>query len=181
LGPSIALTGTPGTGKSAVAAELARGSRALEVGDLALSTGSGRRRGDATEVDLPRLSRRFSEMRARARPEFVVGHLAQLLPIRDVVVLRCHPIRLVARLDRARRGSNRDRIENAVAEATDLILREAIDRRRRILEIDTTQRSPATVAARILRWSRGARRPEYGSVDWLADPSVTDYLLARSP
>jgi adenylate kinase len=179
LGPSIAITGTPGTGKSAVATVLARRNLAVEVGELALSRGAGRRRGDAIEVDLPRLSRRFSEM--RTRPEFVVGHLAHLLPIRDVVILRCHPIRLVARLDRARRGSPRDRSENAVAEATDLILREAIDRRRRILEIDTTRISPAAVAARILRWSRGPRRPEYGSVDWLADPSVTDYLLARSP
>jgi adenylate kinase len=107
----------------------------------------------------------------------VVGHLSHLLPIRDAVVLRCHPVELLARLRTARRGSASDRRENVVAETTDVVLLEALRRRRRVWEVDTTGRSVADVAREVDAIVRDRAGPHHGSVDWLADPLVTDYLL----
>ena len=176
----IALTGVPGTGKSAAAAELAPVVRSVEVGELARGWGVARRSpGGALTVDLGRLRQRF-----RRRPpevELVVGHLAHLLPVRDVVVLRCHPDVLLGRLERARRGSRPDRQENYVAEALDLVLAEAVQPGRRVWEVDTTDRSPPAVARIVRRLLRVRPPSRYGTVDWLADPRVTEHLLPREP
>ena len=109
--------------------------------------------------------------------EVWVGHLAHLLPVRDVVVLRCHPVELLARLRAAHRGSERERREHTLAEATDVILLEATRLRRRIWEVDTTGRPVAEVAREVDRIVRDRTAPRHGHIDWLADPVVTDYLL----
>lgn len=109
--------------------------------------------------------------------EVVVGHLAHLLPIRDVVVLRCHPRELAGRLSRSRPGRAAELRENLLAETMDVILLEALVRRRRIWEIDTTGRAPESVAREVERRLRHRGPPAYGRVDWLADPWVTEHLL----
>jgi len=111
----------------------------------------------------------------------VVGHLAHLLPIRDTIVLRCHPRELARRLARARRGTPREKNENLVAEATDVILLEAIGRGRRIWEVDTTGRSVDSVARDVRRRIRRRGPPSYGKVDWLSDRWVSEHLLDWSP
>jgi adenylate kinase len=107
----------------------------------------------------------------------IVGHLAHLLPIRDVVVLRCHPKELARRLAGSRRISPADLHENLLAEATDVVLVEAVERRRRIWEIDTTGRPAASVAAEVARRIRTRGPPSFGNVDWLGDRWVTAHLL----
>ncbi|HYB79096.1 MAG TPA: AAA family ATPase [Thermoplasmata archaeon] len=176
----VALTGVPGTGKSSAAARLAPGLRSVEVGDLALAWRLARRSSSgAVSVDLGRLRQRFR--RAPPDVDLVVGHLAHLLPLRDVVVLRCHPEVLLRRLRGARRGSRTDRQENYVAEALDLVLAEAIRPGRRVWEVDTTHRSPAEVGRIVRRFVRTRPPSRYGGVDWLADPRVTEHLLPREP
>ena len=64
-----------------------------------------------------------------------------------------------------------------VAETTDVVLLEALRRRRRVWEVDTTGRSVADVAREVDAIVRDRAGPHHGSVDWLADPLVTDYLL----
>ncbi|MFZ0699149.1 MAG: AAA family ATPase [Thermoplasmata archaeon] len=174
------MTGTPGTGKSTVARRLAPRFRSIEIGELALRLGVGRRSGRrSSTVDLARLARKLR--RAPPPVDLVVGHLAHLLPIRDTIVLRCNPLELERRLARARRGSARDRAENVIAEATDAILFEAIRAGRRVWEIDTTGLDPDAVARRVA-WRIAHRgRSGYGRVDWLADPAVTEELLRLGP
>lgn len=171
----IALTGVPGTGKSATAARLAPGLRTVEVSDLAFAWGFARRQGDTVWVDLPAVCQQFR--RTPPPVDLVVGHLAHLLPVRDVVVLRCHPETLLERLRRARRGSPRDRRENYLAEALDVVLVEAIRPGRRVWEVDTTHRLPDAVARVVRRTAQLRPPPHYGRVDWLADPVVTAHLL----
>jgi adenylate kinase len=175
----VALTGTPGTGKSAVAAKLTPRWTTVEVSDLALRFGAGRPVRAGVEVDLARLGRRFRATARSDLPDVIVGHLAHLLPIRDAVVLRCQPVQLARRLSRARRGSVVDRRANVEAEATDVVLVEALSLGRRVWEVDTTGRSVAAVARAVGEIVRTRHRPGAGSVDWLADPQVTDYLLRR--
>lgn len=175
--PPLALTGTPGVGKSSVGRALGRTLRVLEVGELALRGSVGRPIRGGVEVDLERLVRVVRAPAARASFDVLVGHLAHLLPVHDVVVLRCHPVELRRRLARARRGTRSDRRENATAEALDLVLIEALRLGRRVWEIDTTRRSVEEVARAVARRYRRRGPSEYGGIDWLRDPRVTAGLL----
>jgi adenylate kinase len=177
----LALTGTPGTGKTAAARRLRSQLVAVEVSELAIAAGLGKRAGRTVVVDLAALRRRFPGLHRRRPADLYVGHLAHLLPIRDVLVLRTHPRVLADRLRRARRGTRSERHANVVAEATDLILLEAVGPRRRVWEVDTTRRSPASVAREVLRRFRVRGRSQYGRVRWLADPQVTKHLLDEEP
>lgn len=174
----IALTGTPGTGKSSVARLLARRHPVVEVAELGRALGLARERKDGgLTIDLARVAR---ALRTGRLPWVVlVGHLAHLLPVRDVIVLRCHPIELERRLARARRGRRRERRENALSEALDLVLIEALGGRRRVWEIDTTHRSVRAVARDVEARLAHGGRPSYGRIDWLADPKVTREILDR--
>jgi adenylate kinase len=176
----IALTGTPGTGKTAVAAHLGP-LRTVEVAELARAWGLARIRGKEVEVDLPRLIRRAKGRRALRGIDVVVGHLAHFLPLRDVVVLRCHPLELDRRLRESPRGGAAARRENVAAEATDVIRWEATGRGRRVCQVDTTGRTVASVVREVRRFERSRRPGPPPRIDWLADPGVTDYLLDRAP
>lgn len=179
MGPPIALTGTPGTGKSSVARVLASRFRSVEVGELALSWGLARRRAQGLTVDLAGLRRAVRRRAGRLPYDLVVGHLSHLLPLTDVIVLRCHPEELLRRLTKARRGSSTDRQENYVAEALDLVLLEALGPGRRVWEVDTTERTVAAVAREVARRVRERGRSDFGGIDWLSDPLVTAHLLDR--
>ena len=177
---SVALTGTPGTGKTTVARHLDRSYRTAEVAEVALRFGTGHATPQGVIVDLAATHRAW---RAKRDPpaDVMVGHLAHLLPIRDVIVLRCHPRELARRLAHSRRSTEQERHANLVAEATDAILVEAVQLRRRIWEIDTTGRTAVSVARDVDRRLRTRGRPSYGRVDWLADPWVSEHLLDWSP
>ncbi|HXY47379.1 MAG TPA: AAA family ATPase [Thermoplasmata archaeon] len=179
----VAITGTPGTGKTTVSRRLPSRWQILEVADLARRYRATETRHDVelsragpATVDLGRLSRAV-QSRPSPGTEVVVGHLAHLLPIRDVVVLRCHPRELARRLAGSRRTTPADLRENLLAEATDVVLVEAVERRRRIWEVDTTARAPASVAAEVARRIRTRGPASFGKVDWLGDRWVTAHLL----
>jgi adenylate kinase len=175
---SMALTGTPGSGKSRVATELGPNWGAVEVGDLAVQRGFGRRGRGTVRVDLRGLRRSLAANSAAA-PGVLVGHLAHLMPVEGAIVLRCHPLVLRSRLVAASRGTPADRQENYVAEAIDLVAREARERRLPVWEIDTTRRTPRSIAHQVERILRDRTRVPGRPIDWLADPRVTAHLLDR--
>jgi adenylate kinase len=174
----VALTGTPGTGKSTVARLLAPTLSVVEVGELARRWNASRRTpSGARVVDLRKLAAVLRRDPNRFGCDVVVGHLAHLLPVQDVVVLRCHPATLERRLAHGRRSSSLDRHENVLSEAIGLITAEAVARRRTVFEVDTTRRTPREVTRAILSWLHGPRRPDWGRVDWLGRRTVTEHLL----
>lgn len=173
----VALTGTPGVGKSSVARALAPELRSVEVGALALDCSAGRRIRGGVEVDLDRLAVCVRRRSTRDRFDLLVGHVAHLLPLRDVIVLRCHPAELARRLARDRPRSARQRRENVMAEALDVVLVEARGPGRRIWEIDTTHRRPDEVAREVARRFRRRGPSRYGGIDWLGEPGVSETLL----
>jgi adenylate kinase len=175
----VALTGTPGTGKSAVGRALRPSWSVVEVGELARRLGAARGRGRQVTVDLSRLRARMPPH--PVRPTLVVGHLSHLLPVDRVLLLRCHPVELARRLASRRSLSPRARRENLVSEAIDLIRWEVEAAGRSALEVDTTGRTPGSVARECERRLASRRAGRSRRVDWLGDRRVTEELLRGFP
>lgn len=169
--PLIAITGTPGTGKTA-AAEVLR-SKGYEIIDLsAFIAGNGLlgeldEERDTREVDIDKMRRLFS--RRNRLSAVVEGHLSHCLRCDIVVVLRCHPDVLAERL-RSRGYAEGKVRENVQAEILDIILCEADDSKARVFEIDTTKLTPRETAGRMEDIIRGKGNPRVpGGTDWSAE------------
>lgn len=164
----IALTGTPGTGKSTVAAILqTRGNKVLSVNELAESMGCMRgtdERRRSIEVDTDCLSR--IDLSAYPSGSIFEGHLAHYLSVDLLIVLRTSPNLLKKRLSERGWGPEKIR-ENMEAEACDVILLEALDLNREVYEVDTTEKSPESAAADVERIMAG-QTEDYlpGKTDW---------------
>ena len=166
----IGITGTPGTGKTSVAAELERrGYRIVRLTDTVrpyiIEEDSCRQ---TLVVDVERWVEEFEPLDG-----IVEGHLAHLLPCDRVVVLRCRPDILRERL--LPRNYPAEKVaENAEAEALDVILIETLEEHpdEWILEVDMTNLPISECADRVERFIRGELPPSYGSIDW------TEYLEA---
>jgi adenylate kinase len=145
----VIITGTPGCGKSAVAAELSRlmGLRLVDIKRIARRDGLVSRSG---EVDVKRLSSSLAYL--RREDGFVAeGHLACeiRLPHDAVVVLRCEPEALRRRL--SRRGYGKRKLEeNVMAEMLDYCT-QRVEKVYgvRPLELDTSSRTPRQSALEI--------------------------------
>jgi adenylate kinase len=169
----VAVTGTPGTGKTSACDHLDH--RVVHLNDRidreTLYHDHDAER-DSRVVDPEALREWFAEFRETLDAEVVVveSHLAHHLPADRVVVLRCAPTVLETRLE-AREGTESVR-ENAESEALDVILAEAVDRHGAdaVYEVDTTDRSPAETATAIERVIADDSEPRVGTVDF------TDYL-----
>jgi len=165
------ITGTPGTGKSTVADELARrGYRVVHITDIVQPYETGRDpERDTQLIDTDRMADEFMPFDG-----FVEGHFAHLLPCDRIVVMRLRPDELVARL--TARGYSKEKIgENRDAEALDVCLIETVEQYEpyQILELDTTGKSPAACAATIEQFYRGEIPASFGTLDWLAFAGVS--------
>lgn len=165
----VAVTGTPGTGKTTATELLDTDLDVLHLNEIitaeGLTTGRDEDR-DSAIVDLDAVESSLS-----GRTDLVFeSHLAHNLPADRVVVLRCHPEHLEQRL--ADRESEASVAENAESEALDVILGEAVEHHGlgAVYEIETTDRSPEQTAADIESVIAGTREPSAGTV------SYTEYL-----
>ncbi len=158
------ITGTPGTGKSAIGEELAR--RGHRVVHITTTVGpyvvgdDGKR--DARIIDVDRWAAEFVPVEG-----FVEGHFAHLLACDLVVVLRCRPDELKARLARRKYREAKIR-ENAEAEALDSCLIETVEEHdpSHIFELDTTGHDIRFCADRIEQFIRGEVPSDFGHIDW---------------
>lgn len=166
----VAVTGTPGTGKTTASERLDTDLDVIHLNDVVEEEGL------YTEVDEARDSKVADLEAVRdwldGRDDIIVeSHLAHLLDVERVVVLRCAPGELERRL--VERGEPTEKAqENAESEALDVILSESvrIHSEGSVYEIDATERDPEEVATEIERVLSGDRDPSAGDVDF------TDYL-----
>jgi len=164
----VAVTGTPGTGKTTAVSLVETDLAVIHANDVI------REEGLYTEVDEGRGSlvadldalRDWLDER-EAEGSLVESHLAHHLDPDRVVVLRCRPDLLESRL-RERGESEGKASENAEAEAIDLVLSEAVSAVgiENVYEIDTTERAPEAVAREVERVLAGEREPSAGAVDY---------------
>mgnify|MGYP002681817506 FL=1 len=160
------MTGTPGTGKTTVAAML--GYRVLDINSLVregMNLGLDPERG-CLEADMDALSGHLVSLDGN-EPMILEGHFSHHFA-EWAIVLRLSPAALRTRLEG--RGYSQAKIrENLEAEALDVILVEAVEMCRRVDEIDTTGRSAAEVAAMIENIIEGRLHLPPGQADWLEE------------
>jgi len=161
----FAVTGTPGTGKSAACA-LLKNAEAMHLNDL-IQENAEIFKADETDGCIAGDTDRLQELVGKPKGTVVIeGHLSHLLENDLTIVLRCSPTVLAERL--SPRGWPLEKLrENQEAEAVDVILIEAVERGGEVLEIDTTEMTPEAVAAAIesiIAGERAKYRP--GAVDW---------------
>lgn len=166
----VAVTGTPGTGKTTATELLDTDLTVIHLNeairDQELTTGRDTDR-DSVVADLEAVGAWLDGR----RNVLFESHLAHNLDADRVVVLRCHPDRIEERL-RAREESPASIAENAESEALDVVLSEAVEGHgaESVYEIDTTDRSPDAVASEIQAVIDGTREPRAGIVSFI------DYL-----
>ncbi|MFB6251903.1 MAG: adenylate kinase family protein [Halobellus sp.] len=169
----IALTGTPGTGKTTVAdlVEQRLGLDVLHLNDAIREADLFAERDverDSLVVDLDAVGSWVQEAQSDDGKSLIDSHLSHLLDVDNVVILRCHPEELKPRL-RDRGESEASVAENAESEALDVILAEAVERHGEdsIWEINTTDRSPEAVADDVAAAVESEIPPRVGVVDFI--------------
>jgi adenylate kinase len=160
----IALTGTPGTGKTTIAGLLPYS--VIDINALVkggMNFGKDPERG-CLEADMDALAKYL----AKQNPDETIileGHFSHHFADWSIV-LRLSPAALKSRLEA--RGYSAEKIrENLEAEALDVILVEAVELCGRVDEIDTTEKSPPEVAEQVARIIQGKLMLPAGQVNWL--------------
>ena len=161
---AVALTGTPGTGKSTISRVLKeRGYNVVRVMDLVRMTGthSAYSRKDRCHiVDTEEFGTLCEPVWSSGDGLTIVeGHLAHFASCPAAIVLRCHPSKLSARLEN--RGWKRGKVlENVQSEVLDVILIEATERVKCVHEIDTSDLRPSRAADMVEMVIEGKLRGE---------------------
>ncbi len=162
----IALTGTPGTGKTTVAGLLPY--KVIDINALVkggMNLGTDPERG-CLDADMDALEQRLKELDSD-EISILEGHFSHHFADWSIV-LRLAPSELELRLEA--RGYSQEKIrENLEAEALDVILVESVEFCTRVDEVDTTGKSAPQVAELVARIIKDELELPPGQVDWLID------------
>jgi len=171
----LAITGTPGAGKTTVAEILKRrGYRVAHLNEIAEQYGCLFEEDGDLLIDVEMLSEKFD--RSEFNFDFVEGHLSHHIA-EKCVVLRCNPVVLRKRMES--KGWSEDKIlENIEAEIIDYILVEALQVCKEVHEVDTTSKTPEEIADIIEKIYREEENYPPGSVDWIKElgDKVEDFM-----
>jgi len=152
----VALTGTPGTGKSSVAKILRKkGYKVIALNRVILKRklikGFDKKR-KSWIVDIKKAERYLKEVEKKNKNKIIVidSHISHLLNVDFAIILRCSPEELEKRLKK-KRWPKQKIIENVEAEIIDVIPVEAEENlgKENIVEIDTTRKKPEEIAKQV--------------------------------
>jgi adenylate kinase len=172
----IAITGTPGTGKTSISKILEEKKyKIVDLNKIAFENnflaGIDEKR-DTKIVDIDKVNEYVKNNYVGKGIVFIEGHLSHLLECVDkVIVLRRHPDKL--RKNLTQRGWKKEKInENVEAEFLDIVLCEAaeIHPLKEIIEIDTTDKSISNVTKLIIELTKNKfkniKKYKIGRIDW---------------
>ena len=184
----IAISGTPGTGKTTVAKILAKrlNAQILELSEVVRKQGLVSAEDFERQTliaDLEKLEQYLVKVLEQSSQQFiVVGHYADIVPdhVLDILlILRSHPKQLAQRLQQ-RSWSQAKILENLQAEILGECTAQSLRQhpQNKIFEIDTTQRSLEEVADIIKEILAGEKKSySVGKISWLT--SLEPQLLHR--
>jgi len=168
----VALTGTPGTGKTTVGDLLSdQGFRVIHLTDIETKCVVGedkKRECLIYDIDLMNKYLPKDPLLIQSDVCIVEGHLSHLLSgATKIIILRCHPEELKKRLKKKGYPSLKIH-ENLEAEALDIILCDAAccHITGTIREIDTTHKDPVEVTRFIAVLLQDGFQGEIGRIDW---------------
>ena len=169
----IALTGAPGTGKSTLALEMQGAGLEVDsverlaeehgfIGDIDPSDG-------ARPIDIEKLSNVLENEWAPSdsNEAFIEGHLSHCLPVDAIIIIRCSPLILEARL--AARGYSVEKISSNVDWEIIGGPWNEIDGTVPCLEIDSSSDSISAIIGKIAEWISDGFKPmdPDSSIDWI--------------
>lgn len=162
----IALTGTPGVGKTKVADVLEKmGYEVVRVEEIVdefvIGYDEKRQSKIIDEEELDEYVKKIKD----GNILIIEGHVSHLLSVDSVILLRCHPEELKERLTN-KGWSERKIKENLEAEALDIILQRSLEKHKRIWEIDTTGKDIQEIAEEVDVIVKKMPSPCYGKIDW---------------
>lgn len=176
----IAVTGSPGVGKTTIARLLSERIGALHIDLSRLAVERGLVEGwdeerETAIVDLEAVRREVRRLLQRYERILVEGHYAHDVVPRGswILVLRRAPWRLKEELQE--RGYPAEKVrENVEAELLDICLSEAVETHgeERVHEVDTTDRTTLEVVGEMEKVLRGEKPNRVGAVDWLGMPEA---------
>lgn len=169
----ISVSGTPGTGKSKASRILAKmlGANLIEINKLIKKERyfSYDRKRKTKIVDVKILQKIVNKNLDRKKTNIVEGHLAHLLRSDIVLILRTNPNELKKRLKKRMWTKEKIR-ENVEAEVIDEITAEAIERHKKVFEIDTSklsEKETANIMKKIILNICSRQRYLPGKIKWL--------------
>lgn len=153
----IIITGTPGTGKTSLALEIAKNgyeyvdaNKVIEQNNLVESFDKKR---DTNVVDEKKLSDAFVKLIKSKKNLIIDSHMSHCIPAKYVnvcIVTKCNLKVLKKRLEN--KGYSKEKVrENLDAEILDVCLTEAEEAEHKLLIVDTTKRSPREIAKSLLK------------------------------
>lgn len=180
----IALTGTPGTGKTTLAQQLRNKEiTVIHFQDFAIQHGCNE--GFDVEknshiIDIDKVNNALSSVNDAEDIIVIEGHLSHLLnSIDKVIILRCHPKILFQRLQH-KQWKQQKIMENLEAEILDVILCETMEgfAAQAVFELNTSHKTPEQLMSMITRLIKNDFLPDQqiqpGQIDW------SDLLLDTS-
>ncbi|XRP96751.1 adenylate kinase family protein [Methanocaldococcus sp. 16A] len=170
----IAITGTPGVGKTTVSKVLGDklGLKVIDITEVVkkykLYTEKDEDM-DSYVIDFEKLEKFIDEIEEKEKTIILDGHVSHLLNSDYTIVLRCNPEIIKERLEK--RGYKPKKVlENVQAEILDVCLCES---KGRVYEIDTTNRSVESIVNEIIEAIKN-KKERKGIVNWMEE--YFDYL-----
>lgn len=166
----IAITGTPGTGKTAVSRLVAR---SISAKPVSLTSFIRRKRlseyydrkNKAMVVEPKKIRKALKKELKACKTDVVIdGHLSHLMEPDITFVLRLDPKLLEKRLKKRKYGKKKIK-ENVQAEILDVVYAEAMCSKGKIIQINATGMPTAQLAKRILNTLR-SKKYRSDKVDW---------------
>lgn len=148
----LAISGTPGTGKTAVAKQLSKklGWETIELNKLAKEKDLFSGYDEKRKCDIVDVDRVDEEIKKIKNDVIIESHFAHDIRSDAIVILRTNPAELRKRLEK--KDWKKEKIEeNILAEIMEVCLSEAMETDRKVVQINTTKYTPEKAANEIIK------------------------------